>query len=104
MRTAGSAGSRRQEAWSTGVMARSLLLAGQVEDARAAAERSIDICDQERWNAFVPWPQAGHTAMSTPVNASSKALRLVGSSTFCGAGWPIFRHSSMSRRQWEPRQ
>ena len=56
--TAGSAGSRRQEAWSTGVMARSLLLAGQVEDARAAAERSIDICDQERWNAFVPWPQA----------------------------------------------
>ena len=53
-----SAGSRRQEAWSTGVMARSLLLAGQVEDARAAAEHSIDICDQERWNAFVPWPQA----------------------------------------------
>ena len=57
-RTAESAGSRRQEAWSTGVMARSLLLAGQVEDARAAAEHSIDICDQERWNAFVPWPQA----------------------------------------------
>ena len=24
----------------------------------AAAERSIDICDRERWNAFVPWPQA----------------------------------------------
>ena len=56
--TAGSAGSRRQEAWSTGVMARSLLLAGQVEDALAAAEHSIDICDRERWNAFVPWPQA----------------------------------------------
>ena len=39
-------------------MARSLLLAGQVEDARAAAEQSIDICDRERWNAFVPRPQA----------------------------------------------
>jgi hypothetical protein len=26
--------------------------------AAAAAEHSIDICDQERWNAFVPWPQA----------------------------------------------
>jgi len=57
-RAAVSAGSRRQEAWSTGVMARSLLLAGQVEQARAAAERSMDICDQDRWNAFLPWPQA----------------------------------------------
>ena len=56
--TAGSAGRRRQEAWSTGVMARSLLLAGQVEQARAAAERSIEICDRDRWNAFLPWPQA----------------------------------------------
>jgi DNA-binding SARP family transcriptional activator len=55
---AGSAGSRRQEAWSSGVMARSLLLAGKVEQARAAAERSIDICDRDRWNAFLPWPQA----------------------------------------------
>jgi DNA-binding SARP family transcriptional activator len=59
-RAAGSVGSHRQEAWSAGVMARSLLLAGQVEEARAAAERSIDICDRERWNAFLPWPQALH--------------------------------------------
>jgi DNA-binding SARP family transcriptional activator len=56
--TAASAGSRRQEAWSAGVMARSLLLAGQPDEARAAAEHSIDICDRERWNAFLPWPQA----------------------------------------------
>jgi DNA-binding SARP family transcriptional activator len=57
-KTAASAGSQRQEAWSTGIMARSLLLAGRLEEARAAAERSIGICDRERWNAFVPWPQA----------------------------------------------
>jgi len=56
--TAASAGSRRQEAWAAGVMARSLLLGGQVEQARAAAERSIAICEMERWNAFLPWPQA----------------------------------------------
>ncbi|HEV3066660.1 MAG TPA: BTAD domain-containing putative transcriptional regulator, partial [Streptosporangiaceae bacterium] len=55
---AASAGSRRQEAWSTGVMARSLLLAGQAGEARAAAERSIALCEQDRWNAFLPWPQA----------------------------------------------
>jgi DNA-binding SARP family transcriptional activator len=51
-------GRRRQEAWSTGVLARSLLLAGQLGQARAATERSIEICDQDRWNAFLPWPQA----------------------------------------------
>ncbi len=55
---AAAAGSRRQEAWSAGVMARSLLLAGQAGEAQAAAERSIGICGQERWNAFLPWPQA----------------------------------------------
>jgi DNA-binding SARP family transcriptional activator len=55
-----SAGSRRQEAWSTGVMARSLMLAGRLDEASAAAERSIDICDRERWNAFLPWSQALH--------------------------------------------
>ncbi len=57
-KTAASARSRRQDAWSTGVMARSLLLAGRLEEARAAAERSIGICDREDWNAFMPWPQA----------------------------------------------
>jgi DNA-binding SARP family transcriptional activator len=57
-RTARSAGRSRQEAWSIGVLARSLLLAGQVEQAQAAADRSIEICEQDRWNAFLPWPQA----------------------------------------------
>ncbi|HEY3734349.1 MAG TPA: hypothetical protein VGL63_10575, partial [Streptosporangiaceae bacterium] len=44
--------------WSAGVMARSLLLAGDPGQAREAAERSIRICDSDRWNAFLPWPQA----------------------------------------------
>ena len=55
---AASADSTRQEAWSLGLMARSLLLAGQAGQARAAAERSMTICHRERWNAFLPWPQA----------------------------------------------
>jgi len=29
-----------------------------IDKAQAAAERSIAICDRERWNAFLPWPQA----------------------------------------------
>ena len=50
------AGRGRQEAWSQGVLARSLLLAGEVQPARAAAERSIAVAQRERWNAFLPWP------------------------------------------------
>ena len=55
---AGSAGGVRQEAWSAGVMARSLLLAGHLDQARDAVERSIELCERDRWNAFLPWPQA----------------------------------------------
>jgi len=55
--TAREAGRARQESWSHGVLARSLLLAGHVQQARAAAERSIAVAQRERWNAFLPWPQ-----------------------------------------------
>jgi ATP/maltotriose-dependent transcriptional regulator MalT len=55
--TAREAGRARQEAWSQGVLARSLLLSGQVRPAQAAAERSMTVAQHERWNAFLPWPQ-----------------------------------------------
>ena len=55
--TARAAGRRRQEAWSQGILARSLLLAGQLEPAQRAAERSIAVAHDERWNAYLPWPQ-----------------------------------------------
>jgi DNA-binding SARP family transcriptional activator len=52
------AGRGRQEAWSLGVLARSLSLGGQPQLAQAAAERSMTLARSERWNAFLPWPQA----------------------------------------------
>jgi hypothetical protein len=55
--TARVAGRRRQEAWSHGVLARSLLLAGSPEPAQRAAERSIAVALDERWNAYLPFPQ-----------------------------------------------
>ena len=55
--TARAAGRPRQQAWSQGVLARSLLLAGRVTDARQAAEASITVAQRERWNALLPWPQ-----------------------------------------------
>jgi tetratricopeptide (TPR) repeat protein len=54
------AGAARQEAWSQGVLARSLLLAGQLPSAQRAAEYSMAVARRERWNAFLPWPQALH--------------------------------------------
>ena len=54
------AGTTRQEAWSQGVLARSLLLAGQLPQAQQAAEHSMAVVRRERWNAFLPWPQVLH--------------------------------------------
>ena len=48
----------RQEAWSLGVLARSLQLCGDLEESLAAADASIRLCERERWNAFLPWPQS----------------------------------------------
>jgi DNA-binding SARP family transcriptional activator len=56
--TAGRVGHRRQQIWSRGLLARSLLFSGNVEQARTAAQASIDQARHERWMAFLPWPQA----------------------------------------------
>jgi hypothetical protein len=56
-RAANAAGRTRQEAWSMGLLARSLLLSGQMPLARQAAEQSMAAVRRERWNAFLPWPQ-----------------------------------------------
>jgi hypothetical protein len=45
---------------SQGVLARSLLLAGQLPQAQQAAEHSMAVARRERWNAFLPWPQVLH--------------------------------------------
>jgi len=50
-------GRTRQESWSLGLLARSLLLSGQVGPARTAAERSVWLARREHWNAFLPLPQ-----------------------------------------------
>jgi hypothetical protein len=54
------AGRARQESWSQGILARSLLLAGQAQAAQEAAEQSMALARSERWNAFLPWPQVIH--------------------------------------------
>jgi DNA-binding SARP family transcriptional activator len=55
---AAAAGRGRQTAWSSGLLARSLVLTHRWDEGRVAAERSMALCDQERWIAFRPMPQA----------------------------------------------
>lgn len=54
------AGQPRQQSWSLGVLARSLLLGGDPQAALDVADASIVIARRERWNAFLPWPQVVH--------------------------------------------
>lgn len=57
---AAAAGRFRRQAWALGVLGRSLLLLGQVDEARRTAEASMAIVRTQQWNAFLPWPQAIH--------------------------------------------
>jgi tetratricopeptide (TPR) repeat protein len=52
------AGDGRQAAWSQSIQARAHLLRGERSQAAAAFRRSLDLVQQQRWMAFLPWPQA----------------------------------------------
>jgi DNA-binding SARP family transcriptional activator len=51
------AGDGRQAAWSQSILARSHLLRGERSQAAAAFRRSLELVQQQRWMAFLPWPQ-----------------------------------------------
>ena len=72
---AGGAGQRRQRSWSLGVLARSLLLLDRVPDALAAADASIEGAVAERWQAFLPWPQAIRAECAARTGAWTSAAR-----------------------------
>jgi tetratricopeptide (TPR) repeat protein len=47
----------RQEAWSLSILARAHLLRGERSQAAVALARSLELIHQQRWMAFLPWPQ-----------------------------------------------
>ncbi|MEV4375247.1 BTAD domain-containing putative transcriptional regulator [Streptosporangium sp. NPDC049644] len=54
---AGGCADRRQEAWSLSITARAHLLRGEHSQAAVALSRSLELVHEQRWMAFLPWPQ-----------------------------------------------
>ena len=54
---AGRSGDHRQQAWSLSLVSRAHLLRGERAEALATVQRSLELVQQERWLAFLPWPQ-----------------------------------------------
>ncbi len=53
-----SAGHRRQAGWSLSIAGRAHLLRGEDDAAATALAETLAIVHDERWMAFLPWPQA----------------------------------------------
>jgi DNA-binding SARP family transcriptional activator len=51
-------GDHRQQAWSLSLVGRAHLLRSEYSQAATNLARSLDLVRQERWIAFLPWPQA----------------------------------------------
>ncbi|WP_170317320.1 AfsR/SARP family transcriptional regulator [Acrocarpospora corrugata] len=54
----GRCADHRQQAWSLSMVARAHLLRAERSQAAAALARSLERVHEQRWMAFLPWPQA----------------------------------------------
>lgn len=48
----------RQQAWSLALLARSYVLRGERNQAAIALKSSLELVHEQRWMAFLPWPQS----------------------------------------------
>ena len=55
---AARAGDHRQQAWSLSILGRAHLLRDEPSQAEAALAESLTLVQEQRWMAFLPWPQA----------------------------------------------
>lgn len=53
-----SADAIRREIWNLGIGARTFFIEGRLAEAGEWARRSSELAQQERWTAFLPWPDA----------------------------------------------
>ncbi len=54
---AGACGDHRQQAWSLSLVGRAHLLRAERSQAAVTIARSLEIVHEQRWMAFLPWPQ-----------------------------------------------
>ncbi len=69
------AGNARREIWATGVGAVPMVAAGRIEEARSWIDRSLELCESERWTAFKPWPVAWHGRIDLLDGAAAEPVR-----------------------------
>ncbi|GFJ96111.1 AfsR/SARP family transcriptional regulator [Phytohabitans rumicis] len=55
---AAACGDHRQRAWSLSLLARAYLLRGERGEAARAVGASLELVHEQRWLAFLPWPQS----------------------------------------------
>ncbi|MEV0594518.1 BTAD domain-containing putative transcriptional regulator [Nonomuraea cavernae] len=76
---AGRCGDHRQQAWSLSILARAHLLRAEYSQAEVALTRSLELIQQQRWMAFLPWPQTLRAELDLYAgNVDGAAARLEG--------------------------
>jgi DNA-binding SARP family transcriptional activator len=74
------AGSRQQASFSLSFVGRSHFLREELDDARAALERSLELARETKWVAFEPWPESwlaeADLASCPPAASASSTLGL----------------------------
>ena len=89
-------GDARQQAWSLSLLARAHPLRDERSQAAFALGRSLELVQEQRWIAFLPWPQALEASWSSapaasppPASGSSMPTRWPASwATPAGRAWP----------------
>lgn len=66
-------GDRRQQAWSLSLIGRAHLLRGERSQAVGALTRSIELVYEERWMAFLPWPQTLRAELDLAAGETGRA-------------------------------
>lgn len=66
---------RRQAAWSASLLGRAHLLRGELDAARAAVRRSLELVETERWVAFLPWPLSLRAEIDRVEGRTASAVR-----------------------------
>lgn len=89
---AGAAGELRREAYARSMTGRIHLLRGDLDQAAAQLDHAIRLSEQDRWLAFIPWPQAlrGEVELARSNHAAAAGLVQQAFARACQIGDPCW--------------